>query len=130
MVLDGVGGRAEGVADACGRETVKLGDLARMGRRTPLRCASVEDLDGGDRFSGAVSARSRRRSRVRNVPENRRTKTIFSRFGPRSILNTVPDAGPVVMSSAEGSSFGIAWRRSATPTPVNAAPKYTGRTCN
>jgi hypothetical protein len=52
MVLDGVGGRAECVADACGRETVKLGDLARMGRQTPLRCASVEDLDGGDRFSG------------------------------------------------------------------------------
>ena len=38
------------VADACGRESVDLGDLARTGRRTTLRRASIEDLDGGDRL--------------------------------------------------------------------------------
>ena len=50
VLVDGVGGRAEGVADACGRESVDLGDLARTGRRATLRRASLKDVDRGDRL--------------------------------------------------------------------------------
>ena len=50
----------------------------------------------------STSSPSWTRSRVRSVPANMRTKAIFSPVGPRSILNTVPDAGPGAVAVAGG----------------------------
>ena len=52
----------------------------------------------------------------------------FERAGPRSTLNTVPDAGPSASPSATGSNSLMPADSAATPAPVIAEPKNTGCT--
>ena len=80
--------------------------------------------------TAAVSLPRWTRSRVRNDPANMRTKAIFSPFGARSILNTVPDAGLVASPArraAAPESRGGGRRRRRPSTPHRGRPGRSGR---
>lgn len=77
----------------------------------------------------ARSAPKCSRSRTRIVPENIRTYATFSPAGPRSTLNTEPDAGASGSPSAVGRRVVSDAMSTGIPAPVAAEPKNTGWTC-